>query len=90
MVGMFLCASISAQVYKLMSWMKRTDFSPKLTNSVGQDPLASRRVPGSSAAFEMTTTTGVVTIGLSDFTRTLGAAFFFVPGLAGVRQLAQA
>src|SRR5262249_53552071 len=38
MVGMFLCASISAQVYKLMSWMKRTDFSPKLTNSVGQDP----------------------------------------------------
>jgi hypothetical protein len=52
-VGVFLCASISGQVYKLTSWMKRTDFSPKFTNPIGQDPLTSRAVPGASAAFDI-------------------------------------
>jgi Dyp-type peroxidase family len=88
LVGVFLCASISAQVYKLTSWMKRTDFSPKFTDPVGQDPLANRGVPGASTTFEIPSPSGTTTVGLTDFTRTLGTAFFFVPSVSGLRQLA--
>lgn len=89
LIGMFLCSSISAQVYKLMAWMKRTDFSPSLTNPVGQDSLGSRLVPGASPIYEIPTPQGVVSLTLPDFTRTLGCAFFFVPGLEGLRRLSQ-
>jgi deferrochelatase/peroxidase EfeB len=85
LVGVFLCASISAQIYKLTAWMKRTDFSPPFTNDAGQDPLANRDVPGASAAFEIPSGTGNTTITLAGFTRTLGTAFFLVPGLSGLR-----
>jgi len=85
LVGVFLCASISAQIYKLTAWMKRTDFSPPFTNSAGQDPLANREVPGASAAFDIPSGTGNTTITLAGFTRTLGTAFFLVPGLSGLR-----
>jgi deferrochelatase/peroxidase EfeB len=88
LVGVFLCASIAAQIYKLTAWMKRTDFSPAFTNPVGQDPLASREVPGASSAFEIPSASGAATIRLADFTRTLGTCFFFVPGLSGLRRLA--
>jgi Dyp-type peroxidase family len=88
LVGMFLCASISAQIYKLTAWMKRTDFSPAFTNSAGQDPLANRDCPGASATFEIATETGKRTITLTRFTRTLGTAFFLIPGLSGLRLIA--
>ena len=89
LIGMFLCSSISAQVYKLMAWMKRTDFSPNFSNTMGQDPLASRKVPGASPIYQIPTSGGVVSVALTDFTRTLGCAFFLVPGLDGVRQMSQ-
>ena len=89
-MGVFLCASITAQIYKLTAWMKRTDFSPAFSNPVGQDPLASRQVPGASAAFDIPSASGAPTsVQLVDFTRTLGTAFFLVPGLSGLRRLAQ-
>ena len=89
LVGVFLCASITAQIYKLTAWMKRTDFSPKFSDPVGQDPLANRQVPGASATFDIPSTSGTPTsVQLVDFTRTLGTAFFLVPGLSGLRRLA--
>jgi len=89
LVGVFLCASITAQIYKLAAWMKRTDFSPRFSDPVGQDPLASRQVPGASATFDIPSTSGTPTsLQLVDFTRTLGTAFFLVPGLSGPRRLA--
>ena len=90
LVGVFLCASISTQIYKLTAWMKRTDFSPKLNNAVGRDSLASRQVPHASATFDIPTTSGVPTsVQLVDFTRPLGTAFFLVPGLSGLHRLAR-
>jgi deferrochelatase/peroxidase EfeB len=90
LVGVFLCASISAQIYKLTAWMKRTDFSPVFGNPVGQDPLANRRIPGASPAFDIPAAPGApTTVQLVDFTRTLGTAFFLVPGLSGLRKLAE-
>jgi deferrochelatase/peroxidase EfeB len=90
LVGVFLCASITAQIYKLTAWMKRTDFSPQFSNPVGQDPLASRQVPGASATFDIPATSGApASIQLVDFTRTLGTAFFLLPGLSGLRRLAR-
>jgi deferrochelatase/peroxidase EfeB len=88
LVGVFLCASISAQFYKLMSWMKRTDFSPVFTNLAGQDPFASRRIPGASGAFEVNSGERTSSIALPELTRTLGTAFFLLPGRLGLRQLA--
>jgi hypothetical protein len=90
LVGMFLCASISAQIYKLTAWMKRTDFSPALMNSAGQDPLANREVPGASATFDIPTDTATKTVTLGRFTRTLGTAFFLIPGVSGLRLMARA
>ena len=87
LVGMFLCSSISAQFYKLMAWMKRTDFSPKFTNLAGQDPLADRQVPGASANFAIPSPAGAMSFTLPQFTRTLGTAFFFLPGVEGLHRL---
>ena len=89
LVGVFLCASISAQVYKLTAWMKRTDFSPVFAHSAAQDPLASREVPGASTVFEVPSSAGPTKITLQQFTRTLGTAFFLVPGLSGLRSIAR-
>jgi deferrochelatase/peroxidase EfeB len=88
LVGVFLCASIGAQVYTLTSWMKRTDFSPKFSDPMGQDPLANRQTPGASATFDIPSAAGqTATVTLADFTRTLGTALFFVPGVSGLRTL---
>jgi Dyp-type peroxidase family len=90
LVGLFLCASISAQVYKLTAWMKNTDFSPVFSDSAEQDPLANRDVPGASATFAIPMASGTMTLTLAQFTRTLGTAFFLIPGLSGLRLLANA
>ena len=89
LVGVFLCTSIRAQVYKLTEWMQKTNFSPKFTNLVGQDPLASRNVPNASTTFDIPSSSGKVSVTLADFTKTLGTAFFLVPGLSGLRQIAR-
>lgn len=88
LVGLFLCASISAQVYKLTAWMKRTDFSPVFKSSAGQDPFANRDVPGASNVFEVPTAAGPTRMNLQQFTRTLGTAFFLIPGFSGLRSIA--
>lgn len=90
LVGLFLCSSISDQFYKLMSWMKRTDFSPSFTNPMGQDPLGDRHIAGASAKFEIPSSTGTQSVQLIQFTRTLGTAFVFLPGRSGLQRLSSA
>jgi deferrochelatase/peroxidase EfeB len=89
LIGMFLCSSIGAQVYKLMTWMKRTDFSPKFSDPVGQDPFSSRLVPLASDLFDVPGATATTALKLPDFTRTLGTAFFLMPSLESVRRISE-
>jgi Dyp-type peroxidase family len=90
LAGMFFCASIAGQFYKMTSWMKTNNFSPQYDGHVTeQDPLSNRNVPEASRDFRIPTDRGTVTIQLQDFTRTLGTAFFLIPGLAALRQLAR-
>jgi deferrochelatase/peroxidase EfeB len=88
LIGMFLCASIAGQFYKMTSWMKANNFSPKFANHVtDHDPFANG-VPGASRDFRIATSNGSITVQLQDFTRTLGTALFLLPGLSALRQLA--
>jgi hypothetical protein len=52
--------------------------------------LANREVPGASATFDIPTDTATKTVTLGRFTRTLGTAFFLIPGVSGLRLMARA
>ena len=88
LVGMFLCASIRQQFYKLAVWMKENNFSPAFPNTRAQDPLANRLVPDASNQFSIPTATGTRNVTLQDFVTTKGTAFFLLPGLQTLHQLA--
>jgi hypothetical protein len=89
LIGMFLCTSIADQFLRLMSWMRRNDFSPVFDGHVtDQDPLANRNFPGASQDFRIPSDAGTTTIQLQNFTRTLGTAYLLLPGLSGLRRIA--
>jgi deferrochelatase/peroxidase EfeB len=82
LVGIFLCADLRLQVYTLMRWIKRNNFSPVYDpNRRAQDALAGNRfVPGASREFRIPRpggTSGVVS--LPDFIHTKGTAFLLYP-----------
>ena len=88
LVGMFLCASIRQQFYKLAVWMKENNFSPAFPNQHSQDPLANRLTPDASNQFLIPTATGNRAVTLQDFVTTKGTAFFLLPGVQALHQLA--
>jgi hypothetical protein len=82
LVGIFLCADLRLQVYTLIRWIKRNNFSPVYNaNRRAQDALAGNRaVPGSNSDFAVPRpggATGVVV--LPDFIHTKGTAFLLYP-----------
>ncbi|OAI22353.1 hypothetical protein A1356_19250 [Methylomonas koyamae] len=88
LVGMFICASIQRQFYKLTSWMKENNFSPKFRDLRAQDPFSNRMVPDASDKFSIPTTGNPLTVTLQDFVVTKGTAFFLLPSLKGLKYLA--
>lgn len=88
LVGVFLCASIQAQFYKLAAWMKQNSFSPVFREQRAQDFLASRTVPDASPVFNIPDPVGDRRVTLPDFLQTRGTAFFLVPSPSGIRTLA--
>lgn len=88
LVGMFLCASILRQFYKLTVWMKENNFSPAFPNQHSQDPLANRLTPDASNQFLIPAATGSQTVTLQDFITTKGTAFFLLPGVQTLQKLA--
>lgn len=88
LVGMFLCASIRQQFYKLAVWMKENNFSPAFPNQHSQDPLANRLTPDASSEFLIPTVTGNRAVTLQDFVTTKGTAFFLLPGVQTLHKLA--
>ena len=93
LVGVFLCADIRKQIYTLISWIMRNDFSPVYdSNRRVQDPLlGNRAVPGASADFILPIKGGSMTIkNLPDFVRTKGTVFLLYPGKAALTALSSA
>ena len=94
LIGMFLCNSPRAQFEKLMSWIKRNDFSDVFKgNRRAQDALlGNREVDGASKEFRIPTKSkGVLTAkGLTTFVRARGTAYFLLPSLPALRRLAGA
>ena len=88
LAGMFLCASIQRQFYKLVVWMKENSFSPSFKDPRAQDPLANRLVPEASDQYSIPTPQGVAKVTLQDFVTTKGTAFFLLPSLTSLRRLA--
>ena len=89
LVGMFLCASIVRQAYKLMVWMQKNDFSPAFPGVRAQDPMANRAVPGASSVFALPDGHEAKSVKLQDFVRTMGSANFLLPSIATLRALAE-
>jgi hypothetical protein len=82
LMGVFLCADIGAQIYKLMGWIRHTDFRPgDARNPHAQDAIAGNRSePGASTDFVLPTSDGEKRLpGLTDFVRTKGTAFLLYP-----------
>ncbi|MEG1420053.1 MAG: hypothetical protein RSA95_01455 [Citrobacter sp.] len=88
LVGMFLCASIQRQFYKLTAWMKVNNFSPIFPDLHAQDPLANRRTPDASIQFMIPTEVGNQSVVLKDFVTTKGTAFFLIPSVKTLYALA--
>jgi hypothetical protein len=88
LAGMFLCASIQRQFYKLTTWMKENNFSPSFTDLRAQDPLANRHIPNASSEFIIPTNAGIRKVTLQDFVSTKGTAFFLLPSLTALKRLA--
>lgn len=88
LAGMFLCASIQRQFYKLATWMNENNFSPSFTNVRAQDPLANRYIAKASSDFLIPTATDVKKVSLQNFVLTKGTAFFLLPSLTALRRLA--
>lgn len=90
-LGLFICASLERQFYRLMQWMKINDFSPAFgANRRVQDALlGNRAVPGASRDFHIPTPGGSITVSdLPTFVVTRGTAFFLYPSMTTLQQLA--
>jgi Dyp-type peroxidase family len=89
LIGLFLCASIREQFFKLLQWINMNDFSPQFApNLRSQDPFGNREFPSASSAFRIPAIDGEKTVSLVDFIRTQGTAFFLVPSFSSLRLLA--
>jgi deferrochelatase/peroxidase EfeB len=90
LIGVFLCADISDQIYRLTGWIKRTDFRPRdARNARAQDAIAANRSePGASTDFVVPTADGDKRLpGLADFVRTKGTAFLLYPSDSTLRRI---
>jgi deferrochelatase/peroxidase EfeB len=93
LIGIFLCADIADQIYKLTGWIKRTDFRPRdAWDAHAQDAIAGNRgEPGASTDFTVPTADGVKRLpGLADFVHTRGTAFLLYPSDATLRRIVAA
>jgi deferrochelatase/peroxidase EfeB len=82
LIGVFLCADIAAQIYKLTGWIRHNDFRPAdARNPHAQDAVAGNRSePGAVTDFVVPTADGEKRLpGLADFVRTKGTAFLLYP-----------
>ena len=82
LIGVFLCADIAAQIYKLTGWIRHNDFRPHdARNPHAQDAVAGNRSePGAVTDFVVPTADGEKRFpGLADFVRTKGTAFLLYP-----------
>jgi deferrochelatase/peroxidase EfeB len=82
LIGVFLCADITQQIYKLTGWINRNDFRPRDANDPNaQDAIAGNRSsPGAGVDFVVPTDDGNKTLpSLADFVRTKGTAFLLYP-----------
>ena len=89
LVGLFLCASVVRQPYKLMVWMKKNDFSPLFRSVRAQDPFANRKVPGAADTFSIPHEHRPHTVTLQDFVRVKGTAIFLIPSITTLQELAR-
>ena len=89
LVGLFLCASVVRQPYKLMVWMKKNDFSPLFRSPRAQDPLANRAVPGAVDTFSIPHEQRPHTVTLQDFVCVKGTAIFLLPSITTLKELAR-
>jgi deferrochelatase/peroxidase EfeB len=90
LIGLFLCNSLHAQFEKLLTWINRTDFAPVFTDLRGQDPLLGNRdLSRASRDFLMPAGANPQkAVGLTTFVRSRGTAYFLLPGIRALRQLA--
>jgi len=51
LAGIFICASITRQVFKILVWMNQTNFSPVFKNNHAQDTFGHRGFPNADATF---------------------------------------
>jgi len=82
LMGVFLCADITEQIYKLTGWINRNDFRPRDAGDPhAQDPIAGNRgESGAALDFVVPTADGNQGLpGLTDFVRTKGTAFLLYP-----------
>ncbi len=89
LVGMFICASILRQFYKLTGWMKVNDFSPIFPDQHAQDPLANRSSANTTTPFLIPTEQSSQNVALHNFVTTKGTAFFLLPGVKTLQAIAQ-
>lgn len=93
LVGIFLCADLRRQFYKLTDWIKQNDFSPVYNaNRRVQDAMMGNRAQaGASGDFTLPGKRGDVTIkSLPDFVYTKGTAFFLYPSMTMLAALSNA
>jgi deferrochelatase/peroxidase EfeB len=91
LIGMFLCDSPRARFEKLMSWIKRNDFSDVFKgNRRAQDPLLGNRgLPSASTEFRIPVPGGEVkAVSLTTFVQPRGTAYFLLPGMSALRRFA--
>ncbi len=93
LIGIFLCADLRLQIYILMGWIKKNDFSPVFRpNMRVQDALvANRAEPDTDHSFTIPTANGDVKVAsLPDFVHTRGTAFVILPSKTMLEKLTAA
>ena len=90
-VGAFLCTNIAQQIYTLTQWISRTNFSDVFSpgHLHDQDSLfGNRKVPRAGTKWNMPSPGGALP-SLPDFVRTRGTAFFMLPSMKALQELAK-
>jgi deferrochelatase/peroxidase EfeB len=90
LMGVFLCADIAQQVYKLTGWMKHSAFRPRDgRDGYAQDAITGNRSePDTRTDFVVPTADGDVTLpSLGEFIRTKGTAFLLYPSRVTMQTL---
>jgi deferrochelatase/peroxidase EfeB len=93
LVGLFFCGRIREQIYTVLRWMQKTDFSDEFDNirngMRAQDPLCGNRSHPDANTNLVISQEGKnpLSLPLQDFIRYRGVAILFAPGLASLRVL---